>query len=126
MMMTLLKSKIHRATITGSNLAYEGSISIDPDLYGPAGMRENEQVDVLNLNTGSRLTTYIINGKPREICLNGAAARMAEIGDKVIIVSYGLFSEEELDGYSPFVVFVDDANQRTDTLESPTDHPPGE
>ena len=109
-MVTMLKSKIHRAAITGSNLHYEGSISIDPELYKAASMHEYEQVDVLNVNNGARLTTYIIIGEPGEIALNGAAARLGHVGDKVIIVSYGVYPEEKLGGYHPTIVFVDDEN----------------
>ena len=112
MMTTMLKSKIHRATLTGANLHYEGSISIDPELYEAAKMREYEQVDVLNINSGSRLTTYIISGEPGEVALTGAAARLGEVGDKVIIVAYGSYSDGELESYKPTLVFVDDNNRR--------------
>ena len=114
-MVTMLKSKIHRAAITGSNLHYEGSISIDPELYKAAGMHEYEQVDVLNVNNGARLTTYIIMGEPGEIALNGAAARLGHVGDKVIIVSYGIYPDAELSRYHPSIVFVDDENNCTST-----------
>ena len=88
MCITILKAKLHRATVTDANLNYEGSISIDTELCKAAGMHNYEKVDVLNVNNGARFSTYIILGKRGEICLNGAAARLAAKGDKVIIVTY--------------------------------------
>ncbi|MCW8924955.1 MAG: aspartate 1-decarboxylase, partial [Xanthomonadales bacterium] len=87
MKIEMLKSKIHRATVTGADLDYVGSVSVDPSLVEAVGLREFEKVDVLDIDNGARLTTYVILGKPGEICLNGAAARLVQRGDKVIIVA---------------------------------------
>ena len=106
----MLKGKIHRATVTRADLNYVGSVSIDPRLYKAANMREYEKVDVLDITNGSRLTTYVINGEPGEICLNGAAARLVQPGDKVIIVAYATMTEEEADSFSPSVIIVNDDN----------------
>lgn len=110
MHLNLLKCKIHRATVTEANLNYEGSISIDPKLCDLARLREWEQVDIYNCNNGQRFTTYVILGKPGQICLNGAAARLVQPGDKVIIAAYASFTEEETFAHKPQVVFVDDNN----------------
>lgn len=111
MNITILKSKIHRATVTDANLDYEGSISIDTKLIKKANMHNFEKVDVLNVNNGARFSTYIIPGKDGEICLNGAAARMAQKGDKVIIVTYTQIEEEKADSWQPVVVHVDEKNR---------------
>ncbi|HCS37159.1 MAG TPA: aspartate 1-decarboxylase [Sphaerochaeta sp.] len=110
MMIQILKSKLHGATVTGADLYYEGSISIDPRLYRQAGMHPYEKVDVLNLNNGARLSTYIIEGKSGEICLNGAAARLVAVGDKVIIVSYTWIGEERTETWKPTVVILGEHN----------------
>ena len=107
---TLLKSKIHRATVTDANLNYEGSISIDVDLMKEADLVEFEKVDIYNINNGKRLSTYVIPGKKREICLNGAAARLNQVGDKVIIASYILTEENN---FSPKIILVNDENKKT-------------
>lgn len=111
MIIEMLKSKLHRGTVTDANLNYEGSISIDPELYEAAGMLEHEKVDVLNITNGARLTTYIIKGGPGEICLNGAAARLAQSGDKVIVCAYAAMTPEEAREFSPTVVLLDDENR---------------
>ncbi|RYZ81734.1 MAG: aspartate 1-decarboxylase [Proteobacteria bacterium] len=111
MTVTLMKSKIHRATVTGADLSYEGSISIDPGLIKDAGFFINERVDIYNCNNGSRFTTYVIEGQPGEICLNGAAARLVHKGDVVIIVAYCGMSAEDAPKHKPTVVFVDEKNQ---------------
>lgn len=108
-----MKSKIHRATVTEANLNYVGSITIDEDLMETADLLENEKVQIVNNNNGARLETYVIPG-PRGsgvICLNGAAARLVQPGDTVIIISYALISQEELRSHKPTVVFVNDKNQ---------------
>lgn len=113
MLRTMFKSKIHRARVTEANLNYVGSITIDADLLDAAGILEYEQVHVVNCNNGARLETYTIAG-PRGsgvICLNGAAARMAHPGDVVIIISYGQYTPEELQGFKPTVVQVDADNR---------------
>jgi len=109
---TMCKSKIHRATVTGADLNYVGSITIDPVLMDAADLLEYEQVAVVNVNNGARFETYVIPGEPGagEICLNGAAARLAHPGDKVIIISYGSYDEAELETYRPQFIFVDEQN----------------
>ncbi|MFL5384238.1 MAG: aspartate 1-decarboxylase [Longimicrobiaceae bacterium] len=110
---TMCKSKIHRATVTGADLNYVGSITIDPELMAAADLLEFEQVSVVNVNNGARFETYVIPGAPGdgEICLNGAAARLAHPGDKVIIISYAQYSEAELETYRPVFIFVDEENR---------------
>ncbi len=110
MRITLLKSKIHRATVTDADLNYEGSVSIDPRLCDLAHLRLFEKVEIYNCNTGARFATYVIHGKPGEVCLNGAAARLVHKGDKVIICSFAEFEPNEADNYEPQLVFVDDSN----------------
>jgi aspartate 1-decarboxylase len=109
----LLKSKIHRATVTQADLHYQGSITVDPDLLEAADILQHEQVDVLNITNGQRLTTYAIAGQPGsgEICINGAAAHLVSCGDMVIIVSYAEYEEAELAGHQPRVILVDQANK---------------
>ncbi|MNC09167.1 Aspartate 1-decarboxylase precursor [compost metagenome] len=109
----MMKSKIHRATVTEANLNYVGSITIDEDLMEAADLLENEKVQIVDNNNGSRLETYVIPG-PRGsgvICLNGAAARLVQPGDTVIIISYAMMSAEELAAHKPTVVFVDADNK---------------
>jgi aspartate 1-decarboxylase len=110
MRLTLLKSKIHRATVTDADLSYEGSISIDPKLVEAARLREFEKVDIYNCNNGARFSTYVIFGKPGEICLNGAAARHVMKGDIVIIACFAEFEEAEAAKHKPALVFVDEKN----------------
>lgn len=113
MMRTLCKSKIHRATVTGADLNYVGSITIDPVLMDAADLLPFEQVQVVNINNGARFETYVIAGEHGrgEICLNGAAARLAHVGDRVIVISYAQFSAEEIRDYRPMFVFVDEDNR---------------
>ncbi|PKL91591.1 MAG: aspartate 1-decarboxylase [Candidatus Goldiibacteriota bacterium HGW-Goldbacteria-1] len=113
MMIEMLKSKIHRATVTDKHLEYEGSITIDPALTQAAGIRVHEKVHVLDLNNGQRFETYVISGRKNsgEICVNGAAARLVEAGDKVIIIAYGFMNEEELLYQEAKIVKVDDKNK---------------
>jgi aspartate 1-decarboxylase len=109
----MLKSKIHRATITDSDLHYVGSITVDPDLLAAADIRVHEQVAVVDVDNGARFETYTIAGEPGsgEVKVNGAAARLVHTGDTVILISYGLYTAEELAGYVPTVVHVDRANR---------------
>jgi len=110
---TMMKSKIHRATVTEANLNYIGSITIDEDLMETADLLENEKVQIVNNNNGARLETYVIPG-PRGsgvICLNGAAARLVQPEDTVIIISYAQMSDEEIKNYKPTVVFVGEDNK---------------
>ena len=111
MCITILKAKLHSATVTDANLNYEGSISIDTELCKATGMHNYEKVDVLNVNNGARFSTYIIPGKRGEICLNGAAARLAAKGDKVIIVTYTQIEESQADGWKPNIVLLDENNE---------------
>lgn len=117
MLLEFLHSKIHRATVTDANLNYVGSITIDENLLKAAKMREWQKVEILDVNNGERFQTYIIKGKAGsgEICLNGAAARKVQPGDKVIIVTYAQFEENEIDGFEPTVVIVDDNNKIIET-----------
>lgn len=109
----MLQAKIHRATVTEANLNYVGSITVDEVLLEKSGIREYQKVQVVDINNGARLETYTIAGERNSgvICLNGAAARLASAGDKVIIMAYANYSENELEKYSPKVVFVDDKNK---------------
>jgi aspartate 1-decarboxylase len=110
----MMKSKIHRATVTDANLDYIGSITIDRDLMKRADLLEFEQVAVVDIDNGARLETYVIEGEPGsgEICLNGAAAHLIHRGDTVIVISYGEFEDAELaTGYEPVIVHVDTANR---------------
>lgn len=111
----MLKSKIHRATVTGADLEYEGSITIDPLLLAAADILPYEAVDVWNVTYGTRFQTYAIEGQPGSgtICINGAAARLVSRGDKVIIASWVEIPDEEAAGYEPKLVFVDDKNVAT-------------
>jgi aspartate 1-decarboxylase len=109
----MLKSKIHRATVTGSDLHYVGSITIDQELLDAADIREHEQVQVVDVDNGARFETYTISGErgSGEICINGAAARLVHSGDTIIVISYAAYSEEELDSYAPRVVHVNRDNE---------------
>ena len=109
-MRAMLKSKIHRATVTGADINYEGSISIDTRLMEAADILPYEQVQVLNVNNGARFETYAIKGEKGEICLNGAAARLAVKGDIVIILTYQHVKDEDLQNYHPKLVYVDSQN----------------
>ena len=110
---TILKSKIHQATVTEANLQYEGSITIDEDLLTAADLLPGEKVHVVNLNNGSRIETYCLPGEAGSgiVCMNGAAARWAQVGDKVIVISYGLVEDREARTVTPKIVFVDSANR---------------
>ena len=106
----MMKSKIHRATVTDANLDYVGSISLDPELMALADILEYEQVTVLDIDNGARFETYAITGGPREVCLNGAAARLVHRGDKVIVITYADYEAAELVGFEPVIVHVDATN----------------
>ena len=111
MQRTMLKSKIHRATVTGADMNYEGSIAIDKKLIEAANLLEFERVDIYNINSGARFSTYVILGDEGEISLNGAAARLVQPGDLVIIASYAEYEENELKTHNPKIVFVDERNR---------------
>ncbi len=115
MYVTLMKSKIHRARVTDSNINYMGSITIDEGLMHKAGILKNEKVHVLNINNGNRFETYAIPGERGKgsVCLNGAAARLVQVGDMVIIISYALFDANDAKLHTPVVVFVDEDNRVT-------------
>jgi aspartate 1-decarboxylase len=108
----MLKSKIHRATVTGSDLHYVGSITIDQDLLEAADIREHEQVHVVDVDNGARFETYTISGErgSGEICINGAAARLVHTGDTIIVISYAEYSEDELESHVPRIVHVNTKN----------------
>ena len=105
-----LKSKIHRATVTDSDLNYVGSISLCPKLMEAADILENEEVNILNCNNGARFNTYAITGKPNDVVLNGAAARLIQPGDIILILTYCGLSEEEIATHKPRVILVDAEN----------------
>jgi len=107
----MMKSKVHRATVTEADLHYVGSIALDPDLMQRADILENEQVHVLDIDNGARFETYAITGGPGDVCVNGAAARMVQPGDKVIVITYADYEEAELENFEPSVVIVGDDNQ---------------
>ena len=119
-MIEMLKSKIHRATVTDANLNYEGSITIDSELMKAADIREYEKVSVVNLHNGERFETYVITGSDPQnaICINGAAARLACVGDKVIIMSYRISAERNVNACRPVVVLVDEQNKIIDKILS--------
>lgn len=119
MLRTMMKSKLHRATVTEANLNYVGSITIDQDLMELIDVYENEKVQIVDNNNGSRFETYVIPG-PRGsgvICLNGAAARLVHIGDKIIIISYGMMTSEEARNYKPLIAILDENNQVVHTTK---------
>ena len=113
MMIEVLKSKLHCATVTEANLNYMGSITIDEDLMDAANLIAGEKVQIVNNNNGERFETYIIKGKRGSgcVCLNGSAARKVQVGDVVIIIAYALMDFEEAKNYSPIVVFPKEGNQ---------------
>lgn len=107
----MMKSKIHRATVTDADLHYVGSITLDTTLLKAADIREWEQVTVVDIDNGARFETYAIPGGPGDVCLNGAAARLVQPGDRIIIITYADFEDAELENYEPTVVHVDTANR---------------
>ena len=113
MMLTIFRSKIHRATVTEANLNYTGSLTLDRDLMDAAGMLAYEQVHVLNINTGGRFVTYIIEGERGSgvVCLNGAAARLGQPGDLIIVLTYAQMTPEEAQNFRPTRVLVDEKNR---------------
>ena len=118
MLRTMLKSKIHRATVTHADLTYVGSLTVDEDLMDAADLLPGEQVAIVDVTNGARLETYVIEGErgSGDICLNGAAARLVSPGDRVIIISYAEYDREELEGYAPTIVHVDRSNRPIDEL----------
>lgn len=124
MLRTFFKSKIHRAVITQAELHYEGSCTIDLDLMDAAGLLPYEQIAVVNINNGERFETYVIPGArgSKTICLNGAAARKGQPGDRVIIISYAQLNEEEIAGFRPTIILVDETNSITATSHTVEPH----
>ncbi|GAA0404325.1 aspartate 1-decarboxylase [Streptomyces luteireticuli] len=120
MLRTFMRSKIHRATVTDSNLNYVGSITISPELLEASDIGVHELVHVVNVNNGARFETYTILGAPgaNEVCVNGAAARLVHTGDKVIIIAYGQLSDDEVAEHKPRVVHVDEGNKILETVTS--------
>ena len=110
----MMKSKIHRATVTSADLHYVGSISLCPDLMARADIKEWEQVAVLDIDNGARFETYAIVGEARQVQLNGAAARLVHVGDRVIVITYAEYEDAELKDFAPRVVHVDSRNRATD------------
>ena len=115
---TMMKSKVHRATITGANLEYVGSITLDRTLMELADIREFEKVAVLDIDNGARFETYAMEGGPGDVILNGAAARLVQPGDRVIVITYAVYDEAELASYAPRIVHVDEANRPIDADEA--------
>jgi aspartate 1-decarboxylase len=117
---TFLIAKIHRATVTGAELNYEGSIAVDSVLIDAAGLFPMERVEIYNIATGARFATYLIAGKSGEVTLNGAAARLVQPGDRIIVCAYGQLTPDEIETHTARVVLVDDRNQITRVFGSPT------
>jgi len=119
MNITMLYSKLHRATVTDANLNYVGSITIDQNLLDAVDMRVGQKIDIVNVNNGERFSTYIIPGErgKGDICLNGAAARKVHKGDKIIIIAYASMTEEEADKHQPKIVILDDDNSIAQAFE---------
>lgn len=112
----MMKSKIHRATVTDANLHYVGSITIDRELMEAADLLENEQVAIVDIDNGARLETYVIPGEAGDMCLNGAAARLVQPGDKIIVISYADYEDSELADFQPRVIHVDEFNRQSAPL----------
>ena len=127
MLRTMLKSKIHRATVTEANVEYEGSVTIDADLMRAANILPYEQVQIYDCTNASRLTTYAIPGERGSgiLCVNGAAARLVHVGDTVIVIAYAQLDDAEARAFHPSVVFVDDANRIVETGHDPGHAPDG-
>jgi len=112
---TFLRAKLHRACVTSADPDYEGSVSIDRALCRTAGLREFEQVDVYDITNGARFTTYVIYGEPGQLQINGAAARLVQPGDRVIVAAYAALTADEIDGHEATIVQLDDANRVVST-----------
>ncbi|PPJ34351.1 aspartate 1-decarboxylase [Nocardia nova] len=127
MLRTMMKSKIHRATVTHADLHYVGSVTVDPDLMDAADLLEGEQVCIVDIDNGARLETYVIAGERGSgvIGINGAAAHLVKPGDLVILIAYGMMDEAELREYQPRVVFVDDRNRPVELGSDPAHAPEG-
>ena len=119
MNITMLYSKLHRATVTDANLDYDGSITIDQDLLDASDMLVGQKIDIVNINNGERFSTYIIAGESgkKDICLNGAAARKVQKGDKIIIIAYATMSRQDAKEFKPKIVILDDDNTISQEFE---------
>ena len=126
MLREMLRAKVHRATVTETNVNYEGSLTLDADLMRAAGMLPYERIDVYNADSGTRFSTYLIAGAAGsgEVCVNGAAALLARPGDRIIIASYAALSPEEIAGHRPIVVLVDRSNRITEVRHDIVAGPP--
>ena len=111
MQRTMMKSKIHRATVTGADVGYVGSITLDPALMELADIVEHEQVHVLDIDNGARFETYAMTGGTGDVILNGAAARLVQAGDRVIVITYAAYDDAELEAFEPLIVHVDECNR---------------
>ena len=111
MMRIMLRAKLHRLSVTECNINYEGSITLDEALLKAADILPGERVQVVNVNNGARFETYAIAGKSGQVCLNGAAARLADPGDKIIVIAYAMVDEKEIKGLKPNVILVDERNR---------------
>ena len=111
MMRVMLRSKLHRLTVTETNINYEGSITIDKSLIRAADILPGERVQVVNINNGARFETYVIEGGSGIVCLNGAAARLAAPGDKVIVIAYAMVEEGDAQKFKPKIILVDERNK---------------
>jgi aspartate 1-decarboxylase len=127
MFRTMMKSKIHRATVTHADLHYVGSVTVDQELMEAADLLEGEQVTIVDIDNGARLETYVITGERGSgvIVINGAAAHLVNPGDLVILISYGVMNEQEVTDYAPRVVFVDDKNRPVELGSDPAHAPAG-
>ena len=117
MLIEMLQGKLHRGIVTDVRIDYAGSLSVDPALIAACGLREFQKIQLLNITNGARLETYLINGEPgsRQIVVNGAAARLAMKGDRVIVAGYAQYSPDELRGHKPTVVVLDESNRIVET-----------
>ena len=118
MQKTLLKSKLHKAAVTGADLHYDGSISIDTTLMKAADLLPYEQVDVYDITNGNRFTTYVIEGNPGEICLNGAAARLVQPGDRIIVACYSQYEADEWTNHQPIKLLLDEHNSIVEWIDN--------
>ncbi|MDZ7930190.1 aspartate 1-decarboxylase [Rhodococcus sp. NPDC076796] len=127
MFRTMMKSKIHRATVTHADLHYVGSVTVDQDLMEAADLLEGEQVTIVDIDNGARLETYVITGERGSgvIGINGAAAHLVNPGDLVILIAYGVMNEQEVAEYAPRVVFVDEKNRPVELGSDPAHAPEG-
>ncbi len=123
MRLTFLKAKLHRATVTSADLDYEGSISLDRALCREAGLLEYEQVDIYDITNGARFTTYVIYGEPGQVQINGAAARLVQPGDRVIVAAYAQLEPEEVAGHAPTIVLLGENNEISSVHSEAIAHP---